>query len=87
LSLHKKTNLKIFDIRDYDKLKNVVKKIQPNIIFHLAAQPLILKSYNNPKETYEVNTLGTLNLLEACRNINSISSLVCVTSDKCYESN
>ena len=87
LSLHKKTNLKIFDIRDYDKLKKVIKKIQPNIIFHLAAQPLILKSYYDPKGTYEVNTLGTLNLLESCRNNKSITSLVCVTSDKCYESN
>ena len=87
LNLHKKTNLNIFDIRDYNKLKKVIKKTQPNIIFHLAAQPLILKSYNEPKETYEVNTLGTLNILESCRNIKSVSSLVCVTSDKCYESN
>tara|TARA_B100001540_G_scaffold305189_1_gene315811 strand:- start:2070 stop:3155 length:1086 start_codon:yes stop_codon:yes gene_type:complete len=87
LNLHKKTNLEIFDIRDYNKLKKVIKKIQPNIIFHLAAQPLILKSYNEPKGTYEINTLGTLNLLESCRNIKSITSLVCVTSDKCYESN
>ncbi len=87
LGLEKKTTLKIFDIKDYDKLKKEIKKIKPNIVFHLAAQPLILKSYIDPKSTYEVNTLGTLNLLEACRSTKSISSIVCVTSDKCYESN
>ena len=87
LGLEKKTSLKIFDIRNYEKLKKEIKRIQPNIIFHLAAQPLILKSYYDPKGTYEVNTLGTLNLLESCRNNKSITSLVCVTSDKCYESN
>lgn len=87
LRLEKKTNLKIFDIRNFEKLNNFIKKVEPSIVFHLAAQPLILKSYKEPKETYEINTLGTLNLLEASRKSNSIKALVCVTSDKCYESN
>ena len=87
LGLEKKTNLNIFDIRNFDKLKKLIEKTKPNVIFHLAAQPLILKSYEDPRETYEVNTLGTLNLLEASRKSNSIKSLICITSDKCYESN
>ena len=65
----------------------MIQKIRPSIIFHLAAQPLILESYKKPKETYEVNTLGTLNLLEASRKCKSIKSVICITSDKCYESN
>ena len=87
LKLQKKTSLKILDIRNYSKLDKVVKKFDPQIIFHLAAQPLIFESYKKPKETYEINSLGTLNLLETCRTAKSLKSLICVTSDKCYESN
>ena len=87
LKLQKKTSLKILDIRNYSKLDKVVKTFKPQIIFHLAAQPLIFESYKKPKETYEINSLGTLNLLETCRTAKSLKSLICVTSDKCYESN
>ena len=87
LKLQNKTSLKILDIRNYSKLEKVVKKFDPQIIFHLAAQPLIIASYKKPKETYEINSLGTLNLLETCRTAKSLKSLICVTSDKCYESN
>ena len=87
LRLQKKTSLKILDIRNYSKLDKVVKTFNPQIIFHLAAQPLIFESYKKPKETYEINSLGTLNLLEICRTAKSLKSLICVTSDKCYESN
>ena len=87
LKLHKKTRLKILDIRNFSKLDKVVKSFDPQIIFHLAAQPLIFESYKKPKETYEINSLGTLNLLETCRSAKSLKSLICVTSDKCYESN
>jgi CDP-glucose 4,6-dehydratase len=87
LNLEKKTKLSILDIRNYSKLNLVIKKIKPEIIFHLAAQPLIFKSYKIPKKTYETNALGTLNLLESCRQNKSLKSLICVTSDKCYESN
>jgi len=87
LKLDKKIKLKLFDIRDKKKLKAFIDSSKVQIIFHLAAQPLILESYKKPYLTYTVNTLGTLNVLEAVREINSIKSLICITSDKCYESN
>ena len=88
LNLKKKVNLKIFDIRNYNLLYNYISKVKPDIIFHLAAQPLIYESYKNPFLTYEVNSLGTLNLLETLRKINTKpKSIIFVTSDKCYESN
>ena len=87
LNLHKKINIKLFDIRDYKKLNNLIKKIKPSIIFHLAAQPLIYESYKKPLLTFDINFRGTLNLLDISRNIKSVKSIVIVTSDKCYESN
>tara|TARA_B100000941_G_scaffold290570_1_gene273617 strand:- start:1462 stop:2523 length:1062 start_codon:yes stop_codon:yes gene_type:complete len=87
LNLQKKVKTKLFDIRNYKKLKNLIKNIKPSIIFHLAAQPLIYVSYKKPHLTFDVNYRGTLNLLEISRGINSIKSIVVVTSDKCYESN
>ena len=85
LSLQKKINLKIFDIRDYKKLSNFVNTSKPSIIFHLAAQPLIYESYQKPLLTFEVNCIGTLNILEITKNFKFIKSLVSITSDKCYE--
>ena len=85
LSLQKKINLKIFDIRDYKKLSNFVNNSKPSIIFHLAAQPLIYESYQKPLLTFEVNCIGTLNILEITKNFKFIKSLVSITSDKCYE--
>jgi CDP-glucose 4,6-dehydratase len=87
LKLDKKIKLKLFDIRDKKKLKNFIRSSKPQIIFHLAAQPLILESYKKPYLTYTVNSMGTLNVLETVRETNSVKSLICVTSDKCYESN
>ncbi len=87
LKLDKKTKLNLFDVRDYKKLEKLLKKIKPNIVFHLAAQPLIYLSYKNPLGTFDVNFRGTLNLVDISRNIKSIKSIVSVTSDKCYESN
>jgi len=87
LKLDKKIKLKLFDIRDKKKLKNFINSSKPQIIFHLAAQPLILESYKKPYLTYTVNSVGTLNVLETVRETNSVKSLICVTSDKCYESN
>jgi len=87
LNLHKKTNINILDIRNKKKLSNYINKVRPEFIFHLAAQPLILESYKQPFQTYEINTFGTLNILEVLRNNKFIRSLICVTSDKCYESN
>ena len=87
LKLNKKIKLKLFDIRNKKKLESFVNTSKPTIVFHLAAQPLILESYKKPYLTYTVNTLGTLNILETVKNNNTIKSLVCITSDKCYESN
>lgn len=73
------------DIRDLDRLKTAVRKSNPEIVIHMAAQPLVRYSYENPVETYEVNVMGTVNVLEACRNIKSIKSIIIVTTDKVYE--
>lgn len=75
----------ISDIRNYNKLLAVMKKCQPQIIFHLAAQPLVRQSYKDPLETYQTNILGTANLLEAVRTVKSVQAVIIITSDKCYE--
>lgn len=75
----------IGDIRDYGKLLACLQKVQPEIIIHMAAQPLVRESYSSPLLTYETNVMGTVNLLEACKNIDSVKSVVNVTTDKCYE--
>jgi CDP-glucose 4,6-dehydratase len=73
------------DIRDYDKLKDIFDKFQPEIAFHMAAQPLVRLSYQQPKLTYDTNIGGTVNFLECCRLTDSVKVIVNVTSDKCYE--
>jgi CDP-glucose 4,6-dehydratase len=73
------------DIRDFKHLSAVFNKFMPEIVFHLAAQPLVRLSYKEPRLTYETNVMGTVNVLEACRNTESVRVIVNVTSDKCYE--
>jgi CDP-glucose 4,6-dehydratase len=73
------------DIRDYDALKRTFDKYMPDFVFHLAAQPLVREGYRDPKETYDVNIGGTVNVLEACRTSPSVKVVINVTSDKCYE--
>jgi CDP-glucose 4,6-dehydratase len=73
------------DIRDYPRLEEVMRAAKPEIIFHLAAQPLVRESYRTPRETFEVNTMGTVNVLEAMRTVGGVRALVTVTTDKCYE--
>ena len=73
------------DIRNYKRLIKEIKKSQANVIFHLAAQPLVRYSYIEPKETFETNILGTLNILESVRKIKKIKSTVIITSDKVYD--
>jgi len=85
LKLQKKIKLGIFDIRDQKKLEKFITKSKPEIIFHLAAQPLIIESYLKPHSTIDINIKGTLNILEASRKFNFIKSVVLITSDKCYE--
>ena len=73
------------DILDIKKLKNCLNRINPEIIFHLAAQPIVSESYKNPKLTIETNLNGTLNLIESVRKLKKIKSVVIITSDKCYQ--
>jgi len=75
----------IADIRDLERLKQVVADFQPEIIFHLAAQSLVRDSYQSPVTTYETNVIGTVNLLEAVRQTGGVRSVINITSDKCYE--
>lgn len=73
------------DVRDLPGLLTVLKEEQPEVVFHLAAQPLVRYSYREPAETYATNVMGTVNLLEATRLTPSVRAVVIVTSDKCYE--
>ena len=73
------------DILEKEKLTRVVEKYRPDFIFHLAAQPLVRDSYKNPWDTFNVNVMGTVNILEAIRLSRHPTSCVCITSDKCYE--
>lgn len=75
----------ILDIRDNERLHRVFTTFEPEYVFHLAAQALVLPSYENPKETFDVNVGGTVNVLECTRRTPSVRVLVNVTSDKCYE--
>ena len=75
----------IADIRDAQSLEQVMRITQPEVVFHLAAQALVRRSYAAPVETYAVNVMGTVNLLEAVRNSQGIRAVVNVTTDKCYE--
>lgn len=75
----------IGDIRDFEKLLGVFLNTQPEIVIHMAAQPLVRESYKNPVETYSTNVMGTIHLFEACRQTKSIKAIVNVTTDKCYE--
>lgn len=77
----------IGDIRDRAKLKEAVTAFQPDFVFHLAAQPLVRLSYEIPSETFEVNAIGTANLLDAVRHLNIPCTLVLITTDKVYQNN
>ncbi len=83
--LHKRLVNSIGDIRNYSKLLEVFKKNKPEIVLHLAAQPIVRKSYKNPKETYDVNVGGTINIFEAFRKMKTSRILINFTTDKCYE--
>ena len=74
----------IGDIRNQDKLNKTFERYKPDIVFHLAAQPLVRYSYENPIETYETNVIGTLKVFEACRQFRT-KAIINITSDKCYD--
>ena len=73
------------DIRDLQALKKIFLEFCPDIVIHMAAQPLVRYSYENPVETYTTNIIGTVNILECIRTLNSVRATVIVTTDKCYE--
>ncbi len=73
------------DIRDGNRIREIFAEYRPEIVFHLAAQPLVRLSYQIPKETYEVNVIGTVNIMEAIRATDSVRVGVMITTDKCYE--
>ena len=73
------------DVRDPGAVEAAVRASRPEVVFHLAAQPLVRYSYDNPVETYATNVMGTVYVLDACRRADSVRAIVAVTSDKCYE--
>lgn len=73
------------DIRDGERIKEIFRQYQPEIVFHLAAQPLVRLSYDIPVETYQTNVMGTIHILEAIRFTDSVKVGVMITTDKCYE--
>lgn len=73
------------DIRDATAIAAVVREVRPEIVFHLAAQPLVRRSYRDPLETWSTNVMGTANVLDACRRCDNVCAIVTVTTDKCYE--
>jgi CDP-glucose 4,6-dehydratase len=75
----------IADIRDLDKLQKAMADARPEIVIHMAAQPLVRYSYANPVETYATNVMGTVHVLESIRNLDCVRAAVIVTTDKCYE--
>ena len=85
--LNKEIDSIIGDIRDIDKLSKTMNEAKPDIVFHLAAQPLVRDSYKNPRYTYETNVMGTVNILEAIRNTSSVKSFLNITTDKVYRNN
>jgi CDP-glucose 4,6-dehydratase len=78
-------NSEIGDIRDLSKLSNSIEDFSPDILIHMAAQPLVIKSYSKPVETFETNVIGTVNILEAARHSKTIKVIINITTDKCYE--
>ena len=85
--MNSRVNSRIGDIRDYENLSKYFAMIDPEIVFHLAAQPIVRDSYKDPVYTYETNVMGTVNLLEAIRHTPSVKSVVNITTDKVYKNN
>lgn len=82
--IDQKISQKYNDICNYNELQNAIEDIQPEFVFHLAAQPIVKEAYDSPLETIKTNILGTSNLFEICKNSQSIKVIINVTSDKCY---
>lgn len=87
LNLESKMNSIIGDVRDLNHLNEVFNEIKPEIVIHMAAQPLVRESYENPVNTYETNVMGTVNICECVRNSTMVKSFLNVTTDKVYKNN
>ncbi len=85
LELEKKIQYFEEDIRNADAMKNIFNQVKPDFIFHLAAQPIVITSYNDPYETMTTNIIGTVNILEALRGLQNECIAIMITSDKCYD--
>jgi CDP-glucose 4,6-dehydratase len=85
LKLHASINHTIGDIRNRSELEASMEKVRPDLVLHLAAQPLVRRSYRNPVETFDINVQGTVNVLEASLKIASLQGVLCITTDKVYE--
>jgi CDP-glucose 4,6-dehydratase len=86
-NIHNLCDSKFINISNIEKLKAEIQVIQPDIVIHMAAQPLVRKSYKDPMETFQVNIMGTANLLEAIRYCDSVKTAVMITTDKVYKNN
>lgn len=84
LGIEKKVHSIIGDVRDYKHLQKVFESVKPEFVFHLAAQPIVRESYTCPRETYEINVMGTVNVMECVRRTKSVRSVINVTTDKVY---
>ncbi len=85
--IEKHMDSRIGDIRDFDKMFTVFEEVKPEIVFHLAAQPIVRESYKEPRYTYETNVMGTVNILECVRLTDNVKSFLNVTTDKVYRNN
>lgn len=87
LNIKEKISNYFLDIRDFEKLTKILKKEQPEIVFHLAAQPLVRDSYDDPIKTFSTNIMGTANVMESARIAGGVKALLIITTDKVYQNN
>lgn len=82
--IHRTVRGEFADIRDFSKLNKAMSNFKPDLVLHLAAQPIVSEGYRSPRETFEINSQGTANVLEAVKNLETTSSVLCITTDKVY---
>lgn len=87
LNLEEKIDSRICDVRNLDKMMKIFNEVKPEIVIHMAAQPLVIESYHNPVYTYDVNVMGTVNICECVKQCDSVKSFINVTTDKVYQNN
>lgn len=85
LGLADRIDHRLVDIRDAEATRRAIADMEPEVVIHLAAQPLVRRSYGNPGETFDINVMGTVNVLETCRHVTTVRAVVAITTDKVYE--